>query len=101
MTENSSWTFYGYRTATGRREVQVWFAGLHEDEKDEIRDTLDYLKMLRLIFGRNRNSILSVMDFLRLGLRSTPFARFTAFTVAFGPKIGGFRSPYFWARRRK
>lgn len=46
MAENSSWTFYGYRTAAGRREVQVWFAGLHEDEKDEIRDTLGYLKML-------------------------------------------------------
>ena len=46
MIENVSWTFYGYRTPGGGREVQEWFDALFEEERDEARDTFSYLQVL-------------------------------------------------------
>jgi hypothetical protein len=44
VSEPISWTFYGYLTPNGGREVQDWFANLLEEEKDGARDTLGYLQ---------------------------------------------------------
>jgi Phage derived protein Gp49-like (DUF891) len=41
-----SWTFFGYVTAVGGRDVQEWFDGLLEAEKDEAHDNLVYLQSL-------------------------------------------------------
>src|SRR5688572_32698251 len=46
MADNIVWTFYGYVTPAGGRDVQVWFDGLDEDAQDEIRDALVYLEKL-------------------------------------------------------
>ena len=44
--ENISWTFYGYVTPNGRRDVQEWFDALRPEEQDEARDVLTYLQRL-------------------------------------------------------
>jgi phage-related protein len=46
--ENINWKFYAYRTRARGREVQEWFDGLEEEEKDEIRDAIGYLQTLPL-----------------------------------------------------
>ena len=46
MVEQVSWTFYGYQTPAGGKEVQEWFNGLLEEEKDEAGDTIGYLQKL-------------------------------------------------------
>jgi hypothetical protein len=43
MAEEISWRFYGYMTPAGGREVQDWYDGLSDEEKDEARDALSYL----------------------------------------------------------
>jgi len=45
MIETVSWTFYGYRTPAGGKEVQEWFDMLLEEERDEARDVLGYLQV--------------------------------------------------------
>jgi hypothetical protein len=40
------WRFFGYQTPAGGRQVQEWFDGLTDDERDEIQDTLAYLQKL-------------------------------------------------------
>ena len=44
MVEKISWAFYGYCTLAGGEEVQEWFDGLLEEEQDEARDVLVYLR---------------------------------------------------------
>jgi hypothetical protein len=44
--ESVKWTFYGYVTPAGGRDVQDWFNGLPEEARDEARDTLAYLQQL-------------------------------------------------------
>jgi len=46
MVDEVSWTFYGYQTPAEGRDVQDWFDGLEEEERDEIRDILGYLQKL-------------------------------------------------------
>lgn len=40
------WQFLGFESVEEGRPVQVWFDGLPEEVKDEIRDLLDYLGKL-------------------------------------------------------
>ncbi|MGA2134107.1 MAG: type II toxin-antitoxin system RelE/ParE family toxin [Bryobacteraceae bacterium] len=44
MADRISWAFYGYRTPSGRADVQDWFDSLPDEVKDEIRDRLAYLQ---------------------------------------------------------
>ena len=44
MAEDIVWTFHGYITPGGTRDVQQWFDGLEDDAKDAIRDALAYLQ---------------------------------------------------------
>jgi hypothetical protein len=44
MIEKVFWTFYGYLTPAGGKEVQEWFDALLEEEQDEARDTIAYLQ---------------------------------------------------------
>jgi hypothetical protein len=46
--EKVKWTFYGYVTPAGGRDVQEWFDGLPEEAQDEARDALAYLQQLAL-----------------------------------------------------
>ncbi len=46
MVEQVSWTFYGYQTPAGGKEVQEWFDGLLKEERDEASDTMGYLQKL-------------------------------------------------------
>ena len=46
MDGDAQWTFYGYRTQAGTRDVQDWFDKLSDEEKDEVRDTLGYLRRI-------------------------------------------------------
>jgi len=46
MVEEIAWTFYGYQTPAGGKEVQEWFDGLLVEERDEGIDTLVYLQAL-------------------------------------------------------
>ncbi len=48
MIEEISWTFYGYQTAAGGRNVQEWFDGLLAEEREEAADTIGYLQRLPL-----------------------------------------------------
>jgi len=44
--EEISWTFYGYETPAGGKDVQDWFDGLRVEERDEATDVLVYLQAL-------------------------------------------------------
>jgi phage-related protein len=44
MSEPALWTFRGYVTAAGNEVVQQWYDGLQIDERDLIRDRVNYLK---------------------------------------------------------
>jgi len=44
--EKAKWTFYGYVTPAGGKDVQEWFRGLPEAAQDEARDALGYLQQL-------------------------------------------------------
>jgi hypothetical protein len=44
--ETVKWTFYGYVTPAGGKDVQEWFDGLPEEAQDEARHTLVYLQQL-------------------------------------------------------
>jgi hypothetical protein len=44
VVEKVSWTFYGYITPNGRKDVQEWFDGLLDEEIEEVRDVLGYLQ---------------------------------------------------------
>src|SRR6266568_9357454 len=46
MADEISWTFYGYVTPAGGRDVQDWLNALSEEERDEARDVLVYLQKL-------------------------------------------------------
>jgi hypothetical protein len=46
MAEDVQWTFYGYCTQAGTRDAQDWFDKLSDEEKDEARDTLGYLRRI-------------------------------------------------------
>lgn len=46
--EEVVWQFFGYETPAGGRVVQEWFDALLPEEKDEVLDTLGYLKALPL-----------------------------------------------------
>ena len=49
MTGDIFWVFHGYVTPAGTREVQDWFDSvLHEEERDEAKDTIGYLQILPL-----------------------------------------------------
>ena len=49
MTEDISWVFHGYVTPAGGRDVQDWFDSvLNEEERDEAKDTIGYLRILPL-----------------------------------------------------
>jgi hypothetical protein len=45
--ENIEWRFYGYVTPAPAKakDVQVWFDSLTEEEKDDARDVLGYLRV--------------------------------------------------------
>jgi hypothetical protein len=43
VTEEISWTFYGYETPAGGRDVQDWYDALLPEERDEARDVIGYL----------------------------------------------------------
>lgn len=45
MTDEKEWTFFGFESPQEGRPVQRWFDLLCEDDKDEIRDLLLYLKV--------------------------------------------------------
>lgn len=40
------WNFYGYRTPADGDPVQEWFDGLTDEEREELVDTIGYLKVL-------------------------------------------------------
>jgi hypothetical protein len=42
--EEIRWTFFGYVTPGGGRVVQEWFDSLEDEERDEIVDSLAYLR---------------------------------------------------------
>jgi phage-related protein len=44
MGDAINWSFYGYITPAGGKEVQDWFDGLPEEAQDEIRDVIGYLE---------------------------------------------------------
>jgi len=46
MSDEISWTFYGYVTPAGSPDVQNWFDGLLAEEQDEAKDVLAYLQRL-------------------------------------------------------
>lgn len=46
--EKVLWAFCAYQTLADGREVQEWFDGLSEEEKDEIKDSVGYLQVLPL-----------------------------------------------------
>ena len=46
MTDEISWTFYGYETPARSRDVQDWFDGLLREEQDAAKDILAYLQAL-------------------------------------------------------
>jgi hypothetical protein len=52
MSENKqgrklwNWRFLGFETLKGNRPVQDWFDGLDDEGRDELLDTLNYLRVL-------------------------------------------------------
>lgn len=46
MAEEVVWTFYAYVTPAGGKDVQEWFDGLSEEERDEAGDVIRYLQNL-------------------------------------------------------
>lgn len=60
MSDEQRWTFYGYLTPAGTPDVQQWFDGLPDESKDEVRDTLLYLRVLPIVQWR-------LPEFERLG----------------------------------
>jgi hypothetical protein len=46
MANGVLWTFYGYRTPAGGNDVQDWYDGLSDEERDTATDTLAYLQHL-------------------------------------------------------
>jgi hypothetical protein len=46
MADEIRWTFHGYVTPAGGRDVQDWFDGLDQDARDEINDAIGYLRLL-------------------------------------------------------
>ncbi|HUF22698.1 MAG TPA: hypothetical protein VMN81_01125 [Vicinamibacterales bacterium] len=53
MMQAVEWTFYGYATPAGNRDVQDWYDRIAvEDERDTVRDTLEYLQKLPVSLWR-------------------------------------------------
>jgi hypothetical protein len=46
VANEPQWTFHAYCTPAGGRQVQEWFAGLDEDSKEAIIDTITYMQHL-------------------------------------------------------
>jgi hypothetical protein len=44
--QNIHWRFHGFVTPAGGKDVQKWFDGLEQEERDEILDTILYLQNL-------------------------------------------------------
>jgi hypothetical protein len=49
-------SFAGYVSEAGGRVVQEWYDSLPEVERDEIKDTLNYLASIPPLNGEDRNS---------------------------------------------
>ncbi len=98
MAYDWKWTFLGFESSGEGRPVQTWFDALPEEEKDEIRDTLVYLKKITLrrwpeasydpLLGAGGISEIKVAEFR--GLRNGVVQRITLRIYGFfGPKDHG------------